>query len=140
MLSISIQIYFFPAQPQYFIWIIAFASTGYFLKLILIQFLANIFMGRDEALAHLLLHLLLTRLLGLVLLPVLFIGLYQTVIDVNNFLHIIFILIFILYLGWLGRLFVQMKSISPSGVFYLFLYLCTIELSPIAILLKDYIR
>jgi hypothetical protein len=140
MFSICIQVYFFPAHPQYFVWILAFTGITYFLKLIVIQFLANIFMGRAEALIHLLMHLLFTRLLGLVLLPVLFAGLYQPIIDVTVLLHVIVVSVFVLYLGWLMRLYVQMKSMSSSGIFYLFLYLCTIELSPLAILLKDYVR
>jgi hypothetical protein len=140
MLSIGVQIFFFVNQPQYFLWILSFISIAYVLKLIAIQFFANIFMGRGEALIHLLMHLLFTRFLGLALLPLLFVILYQPLVDVNSLLKIVIIAILVFYSAWVLRLFIQMKTMSASGVIYLFLYLCTIEFSPLTILFKDYIR
>jgi hypothetical protein len=140
MLSIGVQIIFFVNQPSYYLWILSFITIAYVLKLIAIQLLANIFMSRGEALIHILMHLLFTRFLGIILLPVLFISLYQPLVDVNTLLQIIIIIILIFYIAWLLRLYIQMKSMSTSGIIYLFLYLCTVELSPLAILLKDYIR
>ena len=140
MMGIYIQVFFFNLSPDLFLWILGFTSIAYILKLILIQFLANVFMGRMEALMHLLMHLLFTRMLGLVMLPLLFFALYQPVFDVHELLRVILIVVFTLYLVWLFRLFIKMKSIAPVNIFYLFLYLCTIELSTLAILLRNYIR
>jgi hypothetical protein len=138
--SIFIQVYFFDFQPQLFPWILAFSAVAYFLKLILIQFFANVFMDRTEALIHMLMHLLLTRILGLVLLPVLFLAIYQPEFEVITLLDGILTAVLVVYLAWIVRLFIKMKSMSPIGFVYLFLYLCTVELSPLALLLKDNIR
>jgi hypothetical protein len=140
MLSIGVQIYFYVNHPENFLWILSFITIVYVLKLIAIQLLANIFMGRGEALIHLLMHLLFTRFLGIILLPLLFVILYQPVMEVNILLKWIIIIILTFYSGWLLRLFIQMKTMSASGIIYLFLYLCTIELSPLVILFRDYIR
>jgi len=140
MMGIYIQVFFFSLFPDLFLWILGFTAIAYILKLILIQFLANVFMGRMEALMHLLMHLLLTRMLGLILLPLLFFALYQPVFEVHELLRIILIVVFTLYMVWLFRLFVKMKSIATGDFFYLLLYLCTVELSTLAILLRDYIR
>jgi hypothetical protein len=140
MMGIYIQVFFFSASPELFLWILGFTAIGYILKLILIQFLANVFMGRMEAMMHLLMHLLFTRMLGLTLLPLLFFALYQPVFNVQELLRIILVVIFALYLVWLFRLFAKMKSIATVNIFYLFLYLCTVELSTLAILLRNYIR
>ena len=139
MMAIYIQVFFFSASPGLFLWILGFTTIAYILKLILIQFLANVFMDRLEALLHLLMHLLFTRILGLVLLPLLFVALYQPVFNVDELLRFVLIGIFILYLAWLVRLFIKMKSMATVDMFYLFLYLCTVELSTLAILLRNYI-
>jgi hypothetical protein len=137
--SIFIQQFFFHGAIA-FGWIAAFTTAFYFCKLILIQFMANVFFGRGEALVHFLMHLLLTRLLALLLIPALFIFLYQNTFSVPQLLTDTFIAVGIIYLGWLIRLFFKMKALTLNGAFYVFLYLCTIEIAPIAIALKDYIR
>ena len=140
MMGIYIQVFFFSQASDFFLWILGFTAIAYILKLILIQFFAYVFMGRTEALIHLLMHLLFTRLLGLILLPLLFFALYQPVFNVNELLRIMLIVIFCLYMVWLFRLFVKMKSVAAVNIFYLFLYLCTVEISTLAILLRNYIR
>lgn len=139
MMAIAIQQMFFAQHIELFIWILAFTFAGYFVKLIAIQLVANIFLDRGEAMVHLLMHLLYTRIIGLLLLPVLFVTLYQASLSKEMLLHYILLGVGIFYLVWLFRLYIKMNSMSISGVLYLFLYLCTIEISPLAILFKDYI-
>lgn len=139
MISLFIQNYFFLLEDKLG-WIIAFVALAYFFKLIFIQFFANVFFGKGEAMLHLLLHLLLTRILGILLLPLLFISLYQGFFDVHTVLGYIFSFSAFLYALWFIRLFIKMKSLTLSGIFYVFLYLCTVEVSPLVILLKDYIH
>lgn len=139
MLSIGIHQGLFAHRPDFFLWVLAFTAMGYFIKLILIQLLANIFFGRGEALVHLLMHTMFTRISGLILLPVLFAGLYQTVVPISQLLLILAYILAVSYIIWLVRVYVKMKSISTGGVFYLFLYLCAIEVSPLIIILKEVI-
>jgi hypothetical protein len=129
MLSIVIQQVFFPSQIELFVWILAFTFVGYFIKLIAIQLIANIFLDRGEAMVHLLMHLLYTRFIGLLLLPALFVALYQGTVSKDMLLHYIILGAACFYFVWLLRLYIKMNSMSISGVFYLFLYLCTIEIS-----------
>jgi hypothetical protein len=139
MFSVFIQQFFFPLRQELFPWILAYVCLGYLLKMIAIQLMAHIFMGRGEALLHLLLHMLFSRATGLVLLPLLFILLYQTFIPIGPALFTVAWALLGFYLLWTVRLYAKMKSMSTSGAFYLFLYLCTIELSPLLILLKGFI-
>ncbi|RYD76357.1 MAG: DUF4271 domain-containing protein [Sphingobacteriales bacterium] len=139
MLSIGIHQWLFAAQLKMFVWVLSFTAMAYFIKLILIQLTANIFFGRGEALVHLLMFTLFTRIAGLVLLIVLFAGLYQTVLPLPLLLQNLGYLLGIIYLIWAVRVYLKMKSISTGGMFYLFLYLCAIEVSPIIVLLKEVI-
>jgi hypothetical protein len=137
--SIFIHQFFFHGEVA-FGWIVAFTAAVYFFKLIIIQFMANVFFGKGEALVHLLLHLLLTRLFAILLMPALFIILYQSALSTSQLLYYIFIASGVIYSGWLIRLFFKMKALTVNGAIYVFLYLCTIEIAPLAIALKDYIR
>ncbi len=137
MLSIGIQQSLFAENSGIFVWVFAFTATGYFIKLIVIQLMANIFFGRGEALVHLLMHTMFTRITGLILLPVLFAGLYQTAMPLQQLLIILAYILAASYALWLVRVYVKMKSVSTGGIFYLFLYLCAIEVSPVVILLKE---
>ncbi|MGZ5244111.1 MAG: DUF4271 domain-containing protein [Bacteroidia bacterium] len=139
MLSIGIHQGLFATDPGFFLWVFAFTAMGYFIKMILIQLLANIFFGRGEALVHLLMHTMFTRITGLILLPVLFAGLYQTVVPLPQLILVLAYILAACYVLWLVRVYVKMKSISTGGIFYLFLYLCAIEASPLIILLKEVI-
>jgi hypothetical protein len=112
---------------------------AYFLKMIAVVFLANIFFGRGEALVHLLMHTMFVRITGLALLPLLLAGLYQGSIPVPDLLAYYGYAIGFLYLILLVRLYVKMKSVTTGGALYLFLYLCTIEISPLLVCLKTVI-
>jgi hypothetical protein len=130
---------FFHDQNELYVWVIAFTAMAYFLKMIAVVFLANIFLGRGEALVHLLLHTMFVRITGLALLPLLLAGLYQGFIPVPQLLTYFGYGIGFLYLILLVRLYVKMKSVTTGGAFYLFLYLCTIEISPLLVCLKTVI-
>lgn len=140
MTGIYIQVFFFSAASSLFLWILGFTAIAYILKLILIQFFANVFMGRAEATVHILMQLLFMRMLGLVLLPLLFFALYQPIFGVHELLRFSLTVISIIYVVWLVRLFIKMKSVGKVNILYLFLYLCTVEISTLAILLRNYIQ
>jgi hypothetical protein len=137
--SIFIHVFFFPSTIPFW-WILTFTAVIYVCKLIAVQFIATVFFGRGEAIVHILFHLLLTRLLALILMPILFIILYQNMFETHQLLQYTLLGLGFIYLGWMLRLFFKMKALTVNGAFYVFLYLCTIEIAPITIALKDYIR
>lgn len=139
MFGIVIHQSFFHDRNDVFVWVVAFTAMAYFLKMIAVVFLANIFFGRGEAIVHLLMHTMFVRITGLALLPLLLAGLYQGFIPVQELLTYYACGIGILYLFLLVRLYVKMKSVTTGGALYLFLYLCTIEITPLLICLKTVI-
>jgi len=137
--SILIQMAFFPAKPDIFYLIAAFTAGAYYLKLLLIQVFAYIFFDKSETLWHSLYHLLFTRTSGVMLLPCLFFTLFQTYVPEHICILIILVLLITFYSIWLIRLFVKMKIGGTSDFFYHFLYLCALEISPILILVKNFV-
>lgn len=137
--SIIIQVEFFPDKPSFFIWIAIFSLGFFFLKIILIQIAAFIFFEKTDALLHVLMNLLFTRVLAIILLPLMFCALYQTRVPHSFLIELILGFLLFIYIIWLLKLLVKMKIEGISGVFYLFLYLCAIEISPVLILIKDFI-
>jgi hypothetical protein len=139
MFSILIQVEFFPDKPSLFIWIAVFSLGFFFLKIILIQIAAYIFFDKTDALLHVLMNLLFSRLMAIILLPLMFCTLYQASFPLTLLAELIIGFLLFMYIIWLLKLLVKMKIEGISGVFYLFLYLCAIEISPVLILIKDFI-
>jgi hypothetical protein len=138
-LSVLIQQLFFPLHPESFGWIVVFTAGGYFLKIILIQLCAYLFFDQLDALLHVLMNLLFTRIIGLAFLPLVFFCIYQIHYSPVLLLKILFVILLIAYGLWMIRLLVKMKLEGISGIFYLILYLCALEVFPVLILLKNFL-
>ncbi|MDZ4840331.1 MAG: DUF4271 domain-containing protein [Bacteroidota bacterium] len=116
-----------------------YCAIAFVFKMILIQFFSVIFLGSVEGTVYLLMQLLWYRISGLVLLPILFFGIYQQVYSTANVISFAWLIIAILYGAWLFRLFVTLSNIGRHSYLYLLFYLCTSELSVILILIKEYL-
>ena len=137
--TVIIQFVFFQYHPEYFIWIAIFTLAAYFVKVVFIQICAYLFFDRRVAISHSLFDLLFTRLLGLVLLPIVFCALYQSLFGMVFLMVILFVVTLCLYLIWLIMLLLKMKLDGVGGVFYLMLYLCAVEVFPLLIILKNFL-
>lgn len=122
-----------------FPYVMAFTFVGFVFKMILTQFAATIFLGRDETVGLLLLQLLWYRFTALILLPLLFIGLYQKEFSLSIVLDVIGISLGILYLVWVARQWLYLANMGRYSYLYSFLYLCTAELSVAAVLLQKFL-
>ena len=140
MFGIFFQQLVFPGHYQLFPWVLAFTFLAYILKMIAVQLMSHVFMGRSEATTHLLMQMMFTRICGIIMLPLLFASFYQTFSPIQPLIIAIGWILVCFYGLWLIRLYVKMNSVSSSGLFYVFLYLCTIEISPLLILLKYFIH
>jgi len=137
--SMVIQMAFFRDRPDLFYLIAAFTAGAYYFKLLLIQVFAYIFFDKSEALWHSLYHLLFTRTSGIILVPCLFFALFQPYFPLHLCIIAILAFLIAIYGLWLIRLFVKMKIGGESDFFYHFLYLCALEISPILILIKNFV-
>lgn len=138
-LSILIQRLFFLFHSEYFIFIFVIVAGAYYFKIILIQLFAFLFFDQLDALLHVLFNLLFTRVMGLIMLPFVFFCIYQTKLEPVVPVKIAFIALLIIYAVWLVRLLVKMKLEGVSGIFYLILYLCALEVFPVLILIKKFL-
>ena len=106
----------------------------YFLKILIIKFSGLVFMLKDISKLYIFFSFLFDRSLAILIFP-LAITIYFFSIDVSQILilttYIVFLLILILKLVWLWR--IGSKAFGLS-YFYIFLYLCTLEISPLLLL------
>ena len=106
------------------------------LKFFLIRFLSYLFKTHDETLAYLTNHLGFFTSGGLLLLPVVFIMIYNPSVYIVYFgLSIVFILLIIKIV----RSFVIGILQPPFSILYLFLYLCALEIMPLMMLTKVFL-
>ncbi|MDQ3072060.1 MAG: DUF4271 domain-containing protein [Bacteroidota bacterium] len=138
--SMLLQVFFRPGEGDIFLWLLGSVAIIYVLKLILIEVLAFTFFGQGEALVHILTFLTLTRWMGMILVPALFGSLFQTVFPVAEMLQYLVYALAVIYLLWLLRLLFRLHAYSLSRGLYVFLYLCTLEISPFLIVYKTFIR
>jgi len=105
-------------------------------KIGLILLLGNIFRAKDIAKLGLFFSFLFDRALGFLLFP-LIIVLYFFVFNITPFvmliIAILFIILLLLKLFWLWRIATNSFGLSH---FYIFLYLCMLEISPLLLLAK----
>ena len=97
----------------------------------LIFFLASIMLNRAEAGLHMIQHLVFVRMLALLNLPLLLVLLLQTVVPDEQVLLAILIVNSICAIGWLTKMLLELIKLSPETWYYLFLYLCTLEIAPL---------
>ena len=106
----------------------------YFLKVLIIKFLGLVFMLKDISKLYIFFSFLFDRSLAILIFP-LAITIYFFSIDVSQILilitYILVILILILKLVWLWK--IGSKAFGLS-YFYIFLYLCALEISPLLLL------
>ncbi len=122
------------AGIKLYIEIILFIFLMYISKIIFIRFTGFIFNTGKEATEHLLIIFIFNQIIGLILLPLLVFIIYS---DFNPWLFyasIVFVLF--VYIFRIFRIAFFGLSNSRFSKFYLFLYLCTVEILPLSILAK----
>ena len=111
-------------------WVVFF----YILKVLIIKFSGHIFMMKDVSKLYVFFSLLFDRSLAIFIFP-LSVALYFFSIDITEILlislYVIFISLIILKLLWLWR--IGTKAFGLSN-FYIFLYLCFLEISPLLLI------
>jgi len=123
------------ALPNFLIYLIIFSSLiGYFvIKTLLIQVTGIIFKTLDQAHSYRLNSLIFNHTTGLFLFPVLLISLYW---QLSPFIWIAFGVFSILLIYRFLRSIIIGLSNTKFPVFYLILYLCTLEILPLLLLIK----
>ena len=108
-------------------------SIFLFVKYIVVRFIAWIFRTENATRLYFLNILTINQWIGIVLLPVLIIDVFNQSIHFTGFAWIIFILLNVFKI--IRGAYIGHKSLNFS-VYYLILYLCAIEIAPLIIVLK----
>ncbi len=113
---------------------IVLALTGFILiKFLLIQLIKAIFLTREATSRYVLNSLIFDLTLGVVLLPFL---IFITYTGSDMLIYLSLIIISITFIYKLLRGFVIGLNYSGFSLFYLFLYLCTVEVLPVVVVVK----
>lgn len=103
------------------------------MKFLVIRFLGLLFETENASLLHLIDHFLFLISQGLILFPLLILFMYS---ELSLFLYVGILIFFSLWLFRLQRAIVIGLSVTNFSPFYLFLYLCTLEVIPFLLLYK----
>ena len=117
----------------YYLQILVFIILLFFIKIGFIRILGIIFKTKRETREYLRLQYVFNQATGLFLLPLLILIIY---LKINLLLIFSFILLFLILVFRLMRVIIYRISPSNFSEFYLFLYLCTIEILPLLIFFK----
>lgn len=120
----------------FFIQILLFVFIFYMIKINLIKIIGYIFESEKESKDHILLIHIFNQIGGIFLLPVVFFSyyLYPSNSQIIIFTSLFFIII--IYLFKLFRVLLSSTNKSRFSKFYLFLYLCTLEIIPVLLVAK----
>jgi len=118
--------------------IILIMGLIYLLKILIVQVIGFIFKSIKETTQHILIIYIFNQVLGLILLPFLIIIYYATYFaSFNSYVfYSALIMVLLVYLFRIFRLAFFGLFQSKFSNFYLFLYLCTVEILPLLILTK----
>jgi hypothetical protein len=139
-LSINVQYFLLTDDLRQTLWTPVFVMGFYYLRMVLIQILGIVFMDADFTYNHLFRWLHFSRAIGPVFLVVTFLLIHQSkevASVVSEFVPSAYLLCAMLYSLLIMRVTRFENLWQPT---YIFLYLCTAEISPVLILAKAYIR
>lgn len=119
-----------------FLFIAIFIGISYSVKMITLKLFGNIFNYEKPTVSYIFNLFLINNVLGIVLLPLLII---LTYFNSDYFIYILKLCIAIIILFYLYRLIKGVliwTSIPRYNLFYLFLYICALEIAPLLIIYK----
>lgn len=119
-----------------FLFIAIFIGISYSVKIITLKLFGNIFNYEKPTVSYIFNLFLINNVLGIVLLPLLII---LTYFNSDYFIYILKLCIAIIILFYLYRLIKGVliwTSIPRYNLFYLFLYICALEIAPLLIIYK----
>lgn len=119
-----------------FLFISLFIALGYSLKMIVLKMLGFIFNFEKPVAAYIFNLFLINNVLGMLLLPILITITYFNVQYVGYLLITSIILVGLFYLYRLIKGIVIWLNAGHPNLFYLFLYICALEITPILIIFK----
>lgn len=123
-----------------FLSILAVVASIYALKFITIKFLGFVFKTPKETDEYALTVLLYINSLGLFLLPIVVCIAFAENVSIEVFIKIgLYILALFLFTRMVRGLIIGLNSVRVSK-FYLFLYLCSLEILPLVVMVKIFIR
>jgi len=122
-------------ENKYLLFIIISVISFYLIRVIIILFAGYIFNTKDAANQQLKLYINIDNIIGIILIPVLFLLLF---VRVDFIFYAGIILLFILHIFMWFQTFNLGKSISGFSILHLFMYLCTLEIIPVIVLIKLY--
>lgn len=120
-------------ENKYLLFIIISVISFYLFRLIIILFAGYIFNTKDVAGKQLKLYINIDNIMGVILIPVLFLLLF---LRVDFVFYAGIILLLILHVFRWFQTFILGNSISGFSILHLFMYLCTLEIIPVAVLIK----
>ena len=117
---------------EVFLWVLAI-TIGH---LILTALLGKVFFGMRNIKIFLHNVLIFNRVLGIILLPLVFLGTYVTYIPKQAVFYGIGALIILYFVFRILRALLQMGGMFNHGIIYNFFYLCTVEISPLIVVIE----
>ena len=121
-----------------FIYISVFLLLFFLFKIIMILFLGHLFMMRDIAKLLIFFSFLFDRVLAILLFPLL-VFLHYSYLATDYIMvlgvNVIVVILLLLKIFWIWK--IGAKSFGLSQ-FYIFLYLCAIEITPVLVLVKQF--
>lgn len=122
-------------ENKYLLFIIISVISFYLIRVIIILFAGYIFNTKDAANQQLKLYINIDNIIGVILIPILFLLLF---LQSDFIFYAGIILLSILYIFRWFQTFILGKSISGFSILHLFMYLCTLEIIPVLVLIKLY--
>jgi hypothetical protein len=119
-----------------FLLIISMVFSVYVFKILVIRASGNIFKATASSNEYIFNFFIHNQALGLLLMPVVIFGAFSKDVPLNITIYCGIILIFSMYIYRIIKSFLQALSISGISLFYLFLYLCAIEVVPSVFIAK----
>jgi hypothetical protein len=127
---------FFPAGFARFLILAVLVSTIYSFKFIILKVSGFIFQLDKPVSAYIFNIFLINNLVGILLLPVVIIIAFTTTFAATIIFKIAIIGIILLYIFRLGRGIMIGLSLTDFSLFYLILYICTLEIAPLLLIIK----
>ncbi len=119
-----------------FIFLVFIVSAVFTLKFLVLRFCAYLFnLGREMS-AYIFNVFIINNLLGLALIPIVALILFGHILSASSLIFIALGLAAVAYLYRIGRGILIATSYTGFSTFYLFLYLCALEIAPLLVLMK----
>lgn len=114
-------------------YIFAILASFFFIKYLLFKFVGFVFLSKPKADAYIKLYFTLIYILSFLVFINIIIYAYQPLVELNSFIYINFALTIISFIVLTIKL-LQFFMVKPIALFYIFLYLCTLEFLPTIVL------